>query len=44
MPSEIDPISILMIFVLSMTTTTIASLIPALSITKMNTIKALKYE
>ena len=44
MPSEVNPISILVIFVLSIFTTTIASLIPALSITKMNTIKALKYE
>jgi lipoprotein-releasing system permease protein len=44
MPSEIDPISILIIFILSMVTTTIASLIPALAITKMDTIKALKYE
>ena len=44
MPSEINPISILIIFILSITTTTIASLIPALSITRMNTIQALKYE
>jgi lipoprotein-releasing system permease protein len=44
MPSEIDPISILAIFALSLVTTTIASLVPALAITKMNTIKALKYE
>ena len=44
MPSEIDPISILIIFLLSIITTTVASLIPALSITKMNTILALKYE
>ena len=44
MPSEINPVSILVIFILSLITTTIASLIPALSITKMNTIKALKYE
>ena len=44
MPSEINPISILIIFVLSTITTTIASLIPALAITKMNTIQALKYE
>ncbi len=43
-PSEINPISILVIFILSIITTTIASLIPALSITKMNTIQALKYE
>ena len=44
MPSEINPIAILVIFVLSIITTTVASLIPAMSITKMNTIKALKYE
>ena len=44
MPSEISPISISIIFILSLITTTIASLIPALSITKMNTVKALKYE
>jgi lipoprotein-releasing system permease protein len=44
MPSEINPFSILIIFILSIITTTIASLIPALSIMKMNTIKALKYE
>ena len=44
MPSEVDPISILVIFFLSLTTTTIASLIPAAAITKMNTIQALKYE
>jgi len=44
MPSEINPISIITIFIMSITTTIIASLIPALSITKMNTIQALKYE
>ena len=44
MPSEINPISILVIFFLSLVTTTIASLVPALAITKMNTIQALKYE
>ena len=44
LPSEINPISILVIFILSLVTTTIASLIPALAITKMNTIQALKYE
>ena len=44
MPSEINPTSILVIFLLSLTTTTIASLIPAVAITKMNTIQALKYE
>ena len=44
MPSEINSISILVIFLLSLATTIIASLIPAFAITKMNTIKALKYE
>ena len=44
MPSEINSISILIIFLLSLITTTIASLIPAFAITKMNTIQALKYE
>ena len=44
MPSEINPISILVIFLFSLITTTIASLIPALAIIKMNTVKALKYE
>ncbi len=44
LPSEVDPISILIIFFLSLITTTIASLIPAAAIAKMNTIQALKYE
>lgn len=44
MPSEINPISILVIFLFSLITTTIASLIPALAIIKMNTVQALKYE
>ena len=44
MPSEIDPISIIVIFLLSILTTTIASLIPTLTITKMSTVQALKYE
>ncbi len=44
MPSEINPVSILVIFFLSLITTTIASLIPAAAIAKMNTIQALKYE
>jgi lipoprotein-releasing system permease protein len=44
MPSEINPASILVIFLLSLITTIIASLIPAVAITKMNTIQALKYE
>jgi len=44
MPSEINIISILIIFILSLTTTTIASLVPAIAISKMDTIQALKYE
>jgi len=44
MPSEISPFSIMIIFVFSMTTTSLASLVPAIAISKMNTIKALKYE
>ena len=44
MPSEINSFSIMIIFVFSLSTTTIASLIPAIAISKMNTIKALKYE
>ena len=44
MPSEINPISVITIFIMSIITTIIASLVPALSITKMNTIQALKYE
>ena len=44
MPSEINPISILVIFIFSLITTTIASLIPALAIIKTNTVQALKYE
>ena len=44
MPSEVSLISIFLIFILSMITTTIASLVPALAVTKMSTIQALKYE
>ena len=44
MPSEIDPFSIMIIFIFSLATTSLASLIPAITISKMNTIKALKYE
>ena len=44
MPSEISPFSIMVIFVFSMATTSLASLVPAIAISKMNTIKALKYE
>ena len=44
MPSEINPFSIIVIFVFSLVTTSLASLIPAIAISKMNTMKALKYE
>ena len=44
MPSEIDPFSIMIIFIFSLLTTSLASLIPAITISKMNTVKALKYE
>jgi lipoprotein-releasing system permease protein len=44
MPSEIDPFSIIVIFIFSLITTSLASLIPAIAISKMNTAKALKYE
>ena len=44
MPIEVSLISIFLIFILSMITTTIASLVPALAVTKMSTIQALKYE
>jgi len=44
MPSEINPFSIFIIFIFSLVTTSLASLIPAIAISKMNTIKALKYE
>ena len=44
LPSEINFFSIMIIFIFSLTTTTLASLIPAIAISKMNTIKALKYE
>ena len=44
LPSEIDLFSILIIFIFSLITTSLASLIPAIAISKMNTIKALKYE
>ena len=44
MPSEINSFSIMIIFIFSLVITTIASLIPAIAISKMNTIKALKYE
>ena len=44
MPSETNPFSIIIIFIFSLVTTSLASLIPAIAISKMNTIKALKYE
>ena len=44
MPSEINFFSIMVIFVFSLITTSLASLIPAIAISRMNTIKALKYE
>jgi lipoprotein-releasing system permease protein len=44
LPSEINSFSIMIIFIFSLTITSIASLIPAIAISKMNTIKALKYE
>ena len=44
MPSEISLFSIMIIFIFSLATTSLASLIPAIAISKMNTIKALKYE
>ena len=44
LPSEINSFSIMIIFIFSLTTTSLASLIPAIAISKMNTIKALKYE
>jgi lipoprotein-releasing system permease protein len=44
MPSEINSFSVMFIFIFSLVTTSLASLIPAIAISKMNTIKALKYE
>ena len=44
MPSEISFSSIVIIFIFSITTTSLASLVPAITISKMSTIKALKYE
>ena len=44
LPSEINSFSIIIIFIFSLLTTSLASLIPAIRISKMNTIKALKYE
>ena len=44
LPSEINSFSIMIIFIFSLAITSLASLIPAIAISKMNTIKALKYE
>ena len=44
LPSEINLISIIVIFIFSIITTSLASLLPAIAISKMSTIKALKYE
>ena len=44
LPSEISFFSILIIFILSLTVSAIASFLPALTISKMKTFRALKYE
>jgi lipoprotein-releasing system permease protein len=44
MPSEINFFSIIIIFIFSLITTSLASLVPAIAISRMDTIKALKYE
>ena len=44
MPSEINFISILLIFIFSIIITAVASYLPARSISKMETTKALSYE
>ena len=44
MPSEVNPLSILVIFIFSIFITSLASFFPARAISKMETIKALKYE
>ena len=44
LPSEINSISIVIIFLFSIFITSLASLVPAVAILKMSTIKALKYE
>ncbi len=44
MPSEIDPKSIMIITICSIVITTIVSIYPAIRASKMNTVKALKYE
>ena len=44
MPSKLSPGSIISISVFSVFVTTLSSLLPCLSVTKIETIKALKYE
>ena len=44
MPSEINPLSIALIFIFSITATSLASFFPARAVTKISTTKALKYE
>jgi len=44
LPSEINILSILIIFFLSLIVTAIASYLPAMTISKMKTFRALKYE
>jgi len=44
MPSEINIFSIIIIFIFSLVTTSLASLVPAIAISQMNLIRALKYE
>jgi lipoprotein-releasing system permease protein len=44
LPSEINFYSILIIFILSLIISAISSYLPAMSISKMKTFRALKYE
>ena len=44
LPSDINPISILVIFIFSILVTGISSFFPAKAVSRMDTIKALKYE
>ncbi len=44
LPSEINPTSILIIFIISLIISIIASYLPAMKISKMNTFRALRYE
>jgi lipoprotein-releasing system permease protein len=44
LPSEINFFSIFIIFILSLTVSAVASYLPAMSITKMKTFRALKYD